>query len=148
MAGNSKLAVAAHALVWIALHCRAGHEVATSEQIAGSVNTNPVVIRRLLGRMREAGLVCSRRGSDAGWRLLRPLESMTLRDVYEAIEPSPLFELHRAEPNPECPVGCGIKPAMRTVYDRAEEAVRAELGRVTLDEVLRDVLAVRGPAGA
>jgi Rrf2 family protein len=143
MAGNSQLTVAAHALAWIELNRRIGDRTATSEGVAGSVNTNPVVIRRLLGRMRDAGLVHSRRGTDAGWVLARPLEDITLRDVYEAIEPPPLFAMHRSEPNLGCPVGSGIQPAMRPVYDRVEQAVRTELARITLADVLRDVLASR-----
>ena len=141
MSANSRLTIAAHALAWIGLYQRQGHEVATSEQIATSANTNPVVIRRLLGELRRAGLVESRRGVGAGWTLARDLESMTLLDVYEAVEPGPLFALHRATPDPGCVVGHGIQPAMRRVYDGIEETLRRELARVTLQDVLQDVLA-------
>ncbi|WP_030506060.1 Rrf2 family transcriptional regulator [Microbispora rosea] len=141
MSANSRLTIAAHALAWIGLYQRQGHEVATSEQIATSASTNPVVIRRLLGDLRRAGLVESRRGVGAGWSLARDLESMTLLDVYEAVEPGPLFALHRAAPDPECVVGYGIQPAMQRIYDGIEETLRRELARVTLEDVLRDVLA-------
>ncbi|MED7929526.1 Rrf2 family transcriptional regulator [Nonomuraea sp. LP-02] len=141
MSANSRLTIAAHALTWIGLYQRQGHEVATSEQIASSVNTNPVVIRRLLGDLRRAGLVESRRGVGAGWSLARDLESMTLLDVYEAVEPGPLFALHRATPDQECVVGYGIQPAMQRIYDGIEETLRRELARVTLKDVLQDVLA-------
>ncbi|MEV0161361.1 Rrf2 family transcriptional regulator [Nonomuraea fuscirosea] len=141
MSANSRLTIAAHALAWIGLYQRQGHEVATSEQIAPSANTNPVVIRRLLGDLRRAGLVESRRGVGAGWSLARDLESITLLDVYEAVEPGPLFALHRATPDPGCVVGHGIQPAMQRIYDGVEEALRRELARVTLEDVLQDVLA-------
>ncbi|MGW5154838.1 Rrf2 family transcriptional regulator [Nonomuraea wenchangensis] len=141
MSANSRLTIAAHALAWIGLYQRQGHEVATSEQIASSVNTNAVVIRRLLGDLRRARLVESRRGVGAGWSLARDLESMTLLDVYEAVEPGPLFALHRATPDQECVVGYGIQPAMQRIYDGIEETLRRELARVTLNEVLQDVLA-------
>ncbi|PUB20801.1 BadM/Rrf2 family transcriptional regulator [Promicromonospora sp. AC04] len=142
MSANSRLAIAAHALAWMELHQRDGHEVATSEQIAGSVNTNPVVIRRLLSDLRKAGLVTSRRGAGAGWVLAHPLGETTMLDVYDAVETGPLLGLHRSTPNQQCPVGHGIRPTLQGIYDRAEDAVRRELAETTLDEVLQGVLAV------
>ncbi|MDH2428386.1 Rrf2 family transcriptional regulator [Sphaerisporangium sp. TRM90804] len=141
MSANSRLTIAAHALAWISLYQRRGHGVATSEQIASSANTNPVVIRRLLGELRGAGLVESRRGAGAGWSLTRELGSMTLLDVYEAVEPGPLFAMHRATPDQECVVGYGIQPAMQGIYEGIEQTLRRELAGVTLEDVLRDVLA-------
>jgi Rrf2 family protein len=141
MGANSRLTIAAHALAWISLYQRRGHQVATSEQIASSANTNPVVIRRLLGDLRRAGLVESRRGGGAGWSLARDLKSMTLLDVYEAVEPGPLFAMHRATPDQDCVIGYGIQPAMQCIYDGIEETLRRELSHVTLEDVLRDVLA-------
>ncbi|MFB8004992.1 Rrf2 family transcriptional regulator [Nocardia sp. NPDC056000] len=140
MSANSKLTVAAHTLTWIGLYQRRGNDVATSEQIATSVNTNPVVIRRLLAELRRAGLVDSRRGAGAGWMLTRNLASISLLDVYEAIEPGPIFGMHPSPPDPECVVGHGIGPAMTTVYDGIEATLRTELARTTLEDVLRDVL--------
>ena len=141
MSANSRLTVAAHALSWIGNFQRQGNEVATSEQIAISASTNPVVIRRLLGDLREAGLVESRRGAGAGWSLSRELQSITLLDVYDAVEPGPLFAMHRAAPSQVCVVGHGIQPALRGIYAGIEETLRAELARVSMEDVLRDVLA-------
>ncbi|CAM3649895.1 Rrf2 family transcriptional regulator [Streptomyces albus] len=140
MSANSRLTIAAHALTWIGLYQRRGHEVATSEQIATSVNTNPVVIRRLLAQLSKAGLADSRRGAGAGWMLARDLSAITLLDVYEAVEPGPVFALHRATPDPECVVGRGIGPALTAVYDGVEAALRRELAGATLEDVLRDIL--------
>jgi Rrf2 family protein len=142
VSANSRLTIAAHALAWIGHYQRLGHEVATSEQIASSANTNPVVIRRLLGDLRRAGLVESRRGAGAGWSLARELESITLLEVYEAVETGPLFAMHRAAPDQGCVVGHGIQPAMQGIYDGIEGTLRRELSGVTLENVLRDVLAV------
>jgi Rrf2 family protein len=141
VSANSRLTIAAHALAWTGLYHRQGHEVATSEQIASSANTNPVVIRRLLGELRKAGLVASRRGMGAGWSLARDLASITLLDVYDAVESGPVFALHRATPDQQCVIGYGIRPALQGIYGTIEETLRAELARVTMEDVLRDVLA-------
>jgi len=141
MAANSKMTIAAHALAWIGLNERMGGEWATSEQIANSVNTNPVVIRRLLGELRAAGLVEARRGAGAGWRLTRPTESIDLAAVYDAVEGGPLFALHSGEPNQKCPVGHGIKSALGPVYQGAEGALRAALAGTSVADVLRESIA-------
>lgn len=140
MSANSRLTIAVHALTWIGLYQRRGHEVATSEQIATSVNTNPVVIRRLLAELRKAGLTDARKGAGAGWTLSRDLSAITLLDVYEAVEPGPIFALHRSTPDPECVVGHGIAPALTAVYDEIETTLHEKLAQTTLENVLQDVL--------
>ncbi len=85
MAANSRLTIATHALAWLALAQRRGQEVLTSEQVAASVNTNPVIIRRSLGDLRRAGLVEVRHGAGAGWSLARGPEEITLLEVHDAV---------------------------------------------------------------
>jgi Rrf2 family protein len=140
MAANSRLTIAVHALAWLALAQRRGRQLLTSDQVAASVNTNPVIIRRSLGDLRRAGLVSVRRGANPGWGLARRPEDITVLDVYDAVEPRPLFALHRAEPNLECPVGRGIRPALHGVYAGAEQALRAQLGGTSIADVLHETL--------
>jgi Rrf2 family protein len=144
MAANSRLTIAVHALAWLALAQRRGTDRLTSEQVAASVNTNPVIIRRSLGDLNRAGLVRVRRGAGAGWSLCRPPERITLLDVYVAVEREPLFALHHTEPNLRCPVGRGIRPALGEVYGSVEADLRRALARTSVADVLEETLRIHG----
>jgi Rrf2 family protein len=137
------MTIAVHALAWLSLAQRQGHEVLTSNRVADSVNTNPVIIRRCLGDLRQAGLVTVRHGAGAGWSLARAPEEITLLEVYDAVGPEPPFGLHHTEPNLECPVGKGIRPALGQVYGQIERTLRRELASVSVADVLRETLQVR-----
>ncbi|MFY1688909.1 Rrf2 family transcriptional regulator [Plantactinospora sp. WMMB782] len=140
MAANSRLTIAIHVLTWMALSERRGRPVLTSDRVAASVRTNPVVVRRSLGHLRQAGLVTVRHGAGAGWRLARPPHEITLLDVYTAVEREPLFALHTSEPNQECPVGRGIRPALGRFYGDVDRALRRELAGTSIAEVLHETL--------
>ncbi len=142
MSANSRLTIAVHALTWMALASERGDKPMTSDEIAASVNTNPVVIRRSLGDLHRAGLVHVQRGAHAGWSLTRPPTEITLLDVYEAVEQPPLFALHHTEPNLECPVGHGIRPVLLEIYGAVDDTVQRELARTTIATVLRSTLGV------
>lgn len=141
MSANSRLALAVHALEWIELRVRLGGGLATSEGIAGSVRTDPVVIRRLLGHVREAGLVVARRGSDAGWALARPADEISLRDVRDALDERPLFGLHTTPPSENCQIGYSIRPELEQVCQRSERAASEELAGVSIAGALDATLA-------
>jgi DNA-binding IscR family transcriptional regulator len=134
------MTIAVHALAWMALAQRRGQEVLTSDQVAASVNTNPVIIRRSLGDLGRAGLVRVRHGAGAGWSLARAPGEITLLEVYDAVGQESPFGMHRTEPNLECPVGRGIRPALNQIYDGIEQAVRHELADVSVADVLRETL--------
>lgn len=140
MSANSRLTIAVHALTWMALARRRGRDLMTSDQIAASINVNPVIVRRSLGDLRRAELVDVRRGAGAGWSLARPAEDISLLAVYEAVESGPLFGMHHSEPNMDCPVGRGIRPALGHVYLRAQSALGRELARTSIADVLARTL--------
>jgi len=142
MSANSRLTIAVHVLVWMALARERGVAWMTSDQVAASVNTNPVIIRRSLGDLRRATLVEVRRGAAAGWSLAREPREITLLDVYDAVEHEPMFAMHSTEPNLECPVGHGIRPALGQVYHEVDQALRRELTRTSIADMVRSTLAV------
>jgi Rrf2 family protein len=127
---SSKLSVGIHILTVFALN---PGEPLTSEFIGCSVNTNPVVIRRLLGSLRAAGIVDSKTGVGGGWSLLVDPEQITLLDILRAVEPqSEIFALHRHEPNPECPCGLHIQSVLTEVYDKVQDGMTRQLAGVTI----------------
>ena len=102
MTGSSRFSTAVHILALLALE---SDRPLTSEYVASSVNTNPVVIRRLLRKLADAGLVASTPGSTGGSRLARDSRRITLQDVFSAVESGELFGEHSQQPNAKCPVG-------------------------------------------
>lgn len=142
MAVVSRYTIALHILTWMARVAEIRKDSATSQQIAASVNTNPVFIRRILTLLRKAKLVSVQHGAGVGWSLAKPPDEITLCDVYEAVEPNPLFELHHSEPNPSCPIGYGIRSALHEFYENAELAMKRELARATISDLLEKTMTV------
>jgi DNA-binding IscR family transcriptional regulator len=140
MSTNNRMSLAVHVLTWIAFDRRGtDKEVGTSQRIATSVNTNPVVIRRSLINLREAGLVQSSRSR--GWTLTRDASKITLLDVYHAVGGGEIFGMHASPPDAECYVGYGIQPVLTRVYDRATAALCESLASTTIADILRDTMA-------
>ena len=133
MAANSRFAVAVHALALIACHEDVRH---SSREIADSVATNPVVIRRLLSQLARAGIVESAHGAKGGFRLARPAAKVSLHDVYRAVEEGGFFALAEKS-NAKCPVACRMKEILDGVFARVESKVLPELKRSTLADVVR-----------
>lgn len=133
---NSRFAVAIHILTLLA----GRHpEALTSSFMANSVTTNPVVLRRLLGDLRRAGLVASRPGNSGGWRLCRQPEQITLLDCYLAVREGALFGLPVQKPNPHCKVGKTITQALCALFQEAEQALEARLAQTNLAQVVARV---------
>ena len=114
-----------------------GEEPLKSEQVAESVNTNPVVIRRMLCELAEAGLVVSQTGSLGGSRLASDPAKTTLLDIYQALECGGVFSLHRQPPSRNCPVGVNIETVLGDVLLEVDAAVEAVLAKITISDVVQ-----------
>lgn len=148
MASSCRFAFAVHVLAVLALKRETGG--VCSDLLAGSVNTNPVVIRRLLTRLRHAGLVTTQKGSCGGATLCCPPEKISLETIYHAVEPREAFGHHPHQPNQRCPVGAGIERVLDEVFASAQAALEFALAGRTLADVLasmaREAARVRPPA--
>ncbi|MGG1659797.1 Rrf2 family transcriptional regulator [Brevibacillus sp. NRS-1366] len=134
---SSRFSVAVHILSLLSID---SNSHSTSEWIAGSVNTNPVIIRRVLGQLKKAGLVHVRAGA-GGATLAKELEQITLLEIYravEVVEEGQLFHIHEG-PNPQCPVGANIQFVLELILTRAQNAMEDILGGVTMSQLVCDL---------
>ena len=133
---SQRFAITIHALTLLAT----SRDPLTSEMIAGSVDTNAVVIRRTMASLREHGLVVSKPGAGGGWKLLRAPEKIHLCDVYRSLGEEDVLAIH-GHPNKHCPIGRNIQGALEDVFSSAQAALVDSLGHHTIADVLRDVRA-------
>ncbi|MER7668211.1 Rrf2 family transcriptional regulator [Kitasatospora sp. NPDC096128] len=135
---NTQFAVAVHVLTYLAGTADSGP--VSSEQLSQSTNANPVYVRRVLGPLREAGLVRSRPGVHGGWELAAEPGTVTLAQVWRLLQGTdPVLGLHG--PDPACEIGRGVQRSL-TALDRAiAGAVAAELERFTVQDVLTGAVA-------
>ena len=136
---NSRLSIGIHVLALLGLY---SDRLLTSEQIAGSVNTNSVVIRRLLASLRKTGYVESKGGASGGWRLIQNPQNITLLDVRTALSPeNRIFDLHPAEPSARCLVGRNILGILDEIYDDTLQVLDRQLARTTIASVMATIKA-------
>lgn len=135
---NTRFAVAVHTMAVIALLNMGYMEaIPTSGIIAYSINTHPVVVRRIIGMLKRAGLVDTRAGV-GGSELTRAPEDITLLDIYQAVrtsEDAALFDLHK-DPNRACFIGAHIHEALEDPLTEAQSAMEENLSTRTLKDVL------------
>lgn len=139
MTGNSRFAVSVHILAYLAYQ---KDRAVPSAEIASSVDTNPVVIRRLLSALVKARLVTATKGATGGFALASAAENISLLDIYRAVEPRPNHGLRSFAPNHRCPVGARIEHILQGVFFKAQAGMEAELARVPLAEIDRQVRTV------
>ncbi|GCA67540.1 Rrf2 family transcriptional regulator [Mediterraneibacter butyricigenes] len=112
----------------------------TSSFMAGSIGTNPVIIRKILQQLKAAGLIEVARGT-GGVTITKPLDQITFLDIYKAVECTPdeeLFHFHE-NPNPNCPVGKNIHHVLDKRLLEVQQAMEEKLSQMTLADVKKDV---------
>ncbi len=133
---SSRFSIATHILAMMAFN----HPL-TGDQMAGSVQTNPVVIRRIIGQLKKAGLVNVKAGT-GGARLTRDADQITLLDIFnavEVVEDNVLFNFHE-HPNLDCPIGANIERSLRRTMSEAQAAMEDKLARVTLRQLAGELM--------
>jgi Rrf2 family protein len=133
---SSRFSIAVHVLSLISLST----SPCTSDFIAESVKTNPVIIRRIIGKLKKAGLVYVRAGTGGAFLRKEP-DQITLLDVYravEVVEEDELFNFHD-NVNPDCPVGANIESVFRLVLLQAQSAMEQVLAQVTLKQLVTEL---------
>lgn len=136
---SSRFTVALHIFTCVEMF-KDDHKV-TSDFLAGSINTNPVIIRKILTQLKNADLITIARGT-GGITVNRPLSEITFYDVYQAIEPvenGDLFRFHE-NPNPECPVGRNIHTLLDQKLQAIQDAMEDEMKRYTLEDLKNGAL--------
>ena len=138
---SSRFTVAVHILALVKVE---QSQPLTSSWIASSVNTNAVVIRRLVGKLKQANLIETQQGS-GGIQLRKPLTDITLF-VYQAVEvvdEGELFQMHE-DTNVNCVVGANIQSVLEIILLRAQDAMEGVLANVTMDDIVTDILQRNG----
>lgn len=134
MRQDSRLSVALHVL----LHMSEMGKVVTSEALATMMSANPVVFRRTMAGLRDAGIVRSEKGHGGGWSLARALEAVTLADVYAALGMATPFRIGPREATPKCLLERAVNRAVGSALDDAEALLVERLRSTTVADVLAD----------
>jgi Rrf2 family protein len=136
MASNSRLAIAIHTAGMLAF----GEQLPiTSKMIAGSVDTNPVVIRRIIGNLAKHGLVEVKMGTGGGSRLTRPPDEITLAEIYLALEEGEIFNVPKLADSHDCPIGKLVRPVLKKIFGEAENSLIEKLQNKTLQDVMSSI---------
>lgn len=134
MKRDSRLSSVLHAL----LHMAEQDGPMTSDALAQCLGTNPVVVRRTMAYLREAGLVASDRGHAGGWRITADLSTITLRQLHEALGEPAIFAIGNRNETPECLVEQSVNAALENAFADAEALLLARLSEITLADLASD----------
>ncbi len=144
MPPSCQFASAVHLMVVLAFR---GENYVTSNEIAESTGTHPVVLRRIAGSLSSAGLVETQKGPGGGIRLAKSAEQITLDLIYSAVETAEPLHLPHTAPNQGCPVGRAMENVLTQIFQQAETALTRELNTRTLGDVMAMVQGFKAEKG-
>lgn len=133
-------------MLHVLLHMTRRDGPMTSEAIARMLGTNPVVVRRTMAGLREAGYVRSEKGHGGGWAIVADPEAVSLLDIHRAVGGPRVFAIGNEHPDPGCAVEKAVNEAVAEALRDAEALLSARLGAVTLADLARG-LDARCPGG-
>lgn len=136
MASNSRLAIAIHTAGMLAFGDRIPM---TSKMIAGSADTNPVVIRRIIGSLVKHNIVEVKMGTGGGSRLTKRPKEITIAEIYLALEEGEIFNVPELDDSHGCPVGKIVRPVLRKLFGEAEDCLVDKLRGKTLQDLMSDI---------
>lgn len=119
----------------VLIHLAQADAPVTSERLSATMRTNAAVFRRTMAGLRTAGYVHAEKGHGGGWTLCRPLNEITLLDIYEALGHTQLFAIGLRNDTPECTIERAVNEALVDTLDSAEALIRQRFGEVTLDQL-------------
>lgn len=136
---STRFTVALH--IFACVEAFSGKYKVTSDFLAASINTNPVIVRKILGQLSRSGLISVARGT-GGIELVRPAEEITFYDVYravESVENNTLFRFHE-NPNPECPVGRNIHALLDQKLLAIQQVMEDKMREFTIGDLRGEIL--------
>ena len=125
-------------MLHVLIHMSKLEGAATSETIAKMLSTNPVVVRRTMAGLREAGYVTSSKGHNGGWELAVPLEDLTMADIYRALGSPAMFALGMANDDPKCIIERSVNARIGDTLAAAEAMIVEQFGSMTLADLRAD----------
>jgi Rrf2 family protein len=136
MATNTQFSIAVHLMIALGSSCE---QQATSSKLAGSINTSPSFVRRILAKLSKAGLVSTTMGKSGACLLAKKPEEISLLEIYKAVDAPQTFAIHDYPVQSKCLVSCNIERTMNKVLLKAQNSFEGSLEETSLAEVIADV---------
>ncbi|TMP55917.1 Rrf2 family transcriptional regulator [Pseudoalteromonas sp. S1612] len=134
MRKDSRLSRILHAII----HIHFLEKAVTSEKLGKMLQTNPVVVRRTMALLKEAGYVTSVKGHNGGWSLIKPLSDITLFDIYKVVGEGSLFTIGLTDEHTNCPIEKAVNSSLDGVMSEAETLMLTRFKEITIESLAKN----------